>query len=57
MLRVQRGLEVEGNVSLSGNEADFVRVLSAENDGELFRGYPSSGPIDIWLYCCEPRIP
>ena len=46
-----------GNVSLSGDETSSVRVLSTEDDGELFGGYPTPGPINVWLYCSEPGVP
>ena len=44
------------DVSLSGDEAGFIRILGSENDWELFRCYPPSGPVDVWLDCREPGI-
>ena len=46
-----------GNISLSGDEAGFIHILSTENDGELFCGYPSPGPVDVGLHRSEPRVP
>ena len=54
MYNAVRGLA--GNIPLSRDEADFTRILGTKNDRELFRGYPSPGPVDVWLYCREPGI-